>query len=94
VVAEATKFKGLVCGQTVAVRDMAMIQDSRAQVAAGGFGDIWKGLVYGQTVAAVKVAVKVMPIFQHSDVEASDLRTRGSWIALKVFLFTSKPSLY
>jgi hypothetical protein len=34
-------------------------------VAAGGFGDIWKGLVCGQTVA-----VKMMRIFQDSPVKA------------------------
>ncbi|KAJ7267300.1 kinase-like domain-containing protein, partial [Mycena rebaudengoi] len=34
------------------------------QVAAGGFGDIWKGLVRGQ-----HVSVKVMRIFQQDDIE-------------------------
>ncbi|KAJ7267291.1 kinase-like domain-containing protein [Mycena rebaudengoi] len=34
------------------------------QVAAGGFGDIWKGLVQGQ-----HVSVKVMRIFQQDDIE-------------------------
>ncbi|KAJ7489303.1 kinase-like domain-containing protein [Mycena latifolia] len=35
------------------------------QVAAGGFGDIWRGLVRGQSVS-----VKIMRLFQESDVEA------------------------
>jgi serine/threonine protein kinase len=34
------------------------------QVAAGGFGDIWKGLVRGQ-----HVSVKVMRIFQQDNIE-------------------------
>ncbi|KAJ7604656.1 kinase-like domain-containing protein [Roridomyces roridus] len=36
------------------------------QVAAGGFGDVWKGVVRGQTVC-----VKVMRLFQESDVRAT-----------------------
>ncbi|KAJ7829156.1 hypothetical protein B0H14DRAFT_2810462, partial [Mycena olivaceomarginata] len=36
------------------------------QVAAGGFGDIWKGLVCGQTVS-----VKIMRIFRDSHVEGA-----------------------
>ncbi|KAJ7502578.1 kinase-like domain-containing protein, partial [Mycena galericulata] len=35
------------------------------QVAAGSFGDVWKGLVHGETVS-----VKVMRVFQEADVEA------------------------
>ncbi|KAJ7089946.1 kinase-like domain-containing protein, partial [Mycena epipterygia] len=34
-------------------------------VAAGGFGDVWKGLIRGETVC-----VKVMRIYQEADVEA------------------------
>ncbi|KAJ7139275.1 kinase-like domain-containing protein [Mycena epipterygia] len=37
------------------------------QVAGGGFGDIWKGLIGGQTVA-----VKSMRIFQNVDVKAAE----------------------
>jgi hypothetical protein len=55
------------------------LQKIGQQVAAGGFGDIWKGLVCGQTVS-----VKIMRIFQHSHVEG----------ALKVFLFTPKHFSY
>ncbi|KAF8198805.1 kinase-like domain-containing protein, partial [Mycena galopus ATCC 62051] len=35
------------------------------QIAAGGFGDIWKGLVRGQSVC-----VKVMRLFQNADIQA------------------------
>jgi hypothetical protein len=44
---------------------LSELQKVGHQVAAGGFGDIWKGLVGGQSVC-----VKVMRIFQESDVEA------------------------
>ncbi|KAJ7235050.1 kinase-like domain-containing protein, partial [Mycena rebaudengoi] len=40
------------------------LQKVGKQVAAGGFGDIWKGLVRGQ-----HVSVKVMRIFQQDDIE-------------------------
>ncbi|KAJ7719093.1 kinase-like domain-containing protein [Mycena maculata] len=36
------------------------------QVAAGSFGDIWKGLVRGQSVS-----VKIMRVFQETDVQAT-----------------------
>ncbi|KAJ6617375.1 hypothetical protein B0H10DRAFT_2384659 [Mycena sp. CBHHK59/15] len=42
------------------------LETSGHQVAAGGSGDIWKGLVRGQSVS-----VKVMRIFQKADVEAA-----------------------
>ncbi|KAJ7810758.1 kinase-like domain-containing protein [Mycena olivaceomarginata] len=42
------------------------LQKIGQQVAAGGFGDIWKGLVCGQTVS-----VKIMRIFQDSHVEGA-----------------------
>ena len=35
------------------------------QVAAGGFGDLWKGLVH-----QVNVSVKIMRVFEDSDVQA------------------------
>jgi hypothetical protein len=35
------------------------------QVAAGGFGDLWKGLVCG-----VSVSVKIMRVFEDSDVQS------------------------
>jgi hypothetical protein len=35
------------------------------QVAAGGFGDLWKGLV-----CEVSVSVKIMRVFEDSDVQA------------------------
>ncbi|KAJ7875985.1 kinase-like domain-containing protein [Mycena leptocephala] len=41
------------------------LQTVGQQVAGGGFGDIWKGLVRGQTVC-----VKIMRIFQNDDVQA------------------------
>ncbi|KAJ7829109.1 kinase-like domain-containing protein [Mycena leptocephala] len=41
------------------------LQKVGQQVAAGGFGDIWKGLVRGQSVC-----VKVMRIFREDDVRA------------------------
>ncbi|KAJ7088668.1 kinase-like domain-containing protein [Mycena epipterygia] len=41
------------------------LQKVGQQVAAGGFGDIWKGLVRGQSVS-----VKIMRLFQDADVEA------------------------
>ncbi|KAJ7235054.1 kinase-like domain-containing protein [Mycena rebaudengoi] len=40
------------------------LQKVGKQVAAGGFGDIWKGLIRGQ-----HVSVKVMRIFQQEDIE-------------------------
>ncbi|KAJ6551307.1 kinase-like domain-containing protein [Mycena capillaripes] len=40
------------------------LQKIGKQVAAGGFGDVWKGLVCGQNVS-----VKIMRIFEDSDVE-------------------------
>ncbi|KAF7333349.1 Protein kinase domain-containing protein [Mycena venus] len=40
------------------------LQKIGQQVAGGGFGDIWKGLVRGQTVS-----VKIMRIFQPDDVQ-------------------------
>ncbi|KAJ7878760.1 kinase-like domain-containing protein [Mycena olivaceomarginata] len=42
------------------------LQKAGQQVAAGGFGDIWKGSVRGQTVS-----VKVMRIFQESHVQGA-----------------------
>ncbi|KAJ7041077.1 hypothetical protein C8F04DRAFT_947734, partial [Mycena alexandri] len=36
------------------------------QVAGGGFGDIWKGLVRGQSVS-----VKIVRLFQNSDIKAA-----------------------
>jgi hypothetical protein len=45
------------------------LQKGGQQVAAGGFGDIWKGSVRGQIVA-----VKVMRFFGGSDVEAAKLK--------------------
>ncbi|KAF7343343.1 Protein kinase domain-containing protein [Mycena venus] len=44
---------------------LSELQKVGYQVAAGGFGDIWKGQVSGQTVS-----VKIMRIFQDSHVEA------------------------
>ncbi|KAJ7904821.1 kinase-like domain-containing protein [Mycena leptocephala] len=44
---------------------LSTLQKVGQQVAAGGFGDIWKGRVHEQSVA-----VKIMRIFQDSDVEA------------------------
>ncbi|KAJ7040995.1 kinase-like domain-containing protein [Mycena alexandri] len=41
------------------------LQKIGQQVAGGGFGDIWKGLVSGQTVS-----VKIMRVFQEEDVAA------------------------
>ncbi|KAJ7113503.1 kinase-like domain-containing protein, partial [Mycena epipterygia] len=41
------------------------LQKLGEQVAAGGFGDIWKGLFHGQTVS-----VKIMRLFEDSDVAA------------------------
>ncbi|KAJ7113510.1 kinase-like domain-containing protein [Mycena epipterygia] len=41
------------------------LQKVGQQVAAGGFGDIWKGLLRGQNVS-----VKVMRLFEDSDVQA------------------------
>ncbi|KAJ7019357.1 kinase-like domain-containing protein [Mycena alexandri] len=41
------------------------LQKVGQQVAAGGFGDIWKGVVYGQSVC-----VKAMRVFQEADVQA------------------------
>ncbi|KAJ7113438.1 kinase-like domain-containing protein [Mycena epipterygia] len=41
------------------------VQKVGQQVAAGGFGDIWKGLLRGQSVS-----VKVMRLFEDSDVTA------------------------
>jgi hypothetical protein len=41
------------------------LQKVGQQVAAGGFGDIWKGVVYGQSVC-----VKAMRLFQAADVQA------------------------
>jgi hypothetical protein len=35
------------------------------QVAAGGFGDIWKGLVGGRSVC-----VKIMRLFREADIQA------------------------
>ncbi|KAJ6598357.1 kinase-like domain-containing protein [Mycena vulgaris] len=40
------------------------LQKVGKQVAAGGFGDIWKGLIRGQSVS-----VKIMRLFQDADVE-------------------------
>ncbi|KAJ7235046.1 kinase-like domain-containing protein [Mycena rebaudengoi] len=42
------------------------LQKVGKQVAAGGFGDIWKGLVRGQ-----HVSVKVMRLFQQDDIEVA-----------------------
>jgi hypothetical protein len=39
--------------------------DGPHQVAAGGFADVWRGLIRGETVC-----VKVMRIYQEADVEA------------------------
>ncbi|KAJ7815920.1 kinase-like domain-containing protein [Mycena leptocephala] len=39
--------------------------DGPHQVAAGGFADVWKGLIRGETVC-----VKVMRVYQEADVEA------------------------
>ncbi|KAJ7666759.1 kinase-like domain-containing protein [Mycena polygramma] len=41
------------------------LQKVGQQIAAGGFGDIWKGLVRGQGVC-----VKIMRVFQDADIEA------------------------
>ncbi|KAJ7666763.1 kinase-like domain-containing protein [Mycena polygramma] len=41
------------------------LQKVGQQIAAGGFGDIWKGLVRGQNVC-----VKIMRVFQDADIEA------------------------
>lgn len=41
------------------------LQKVGEQVAAGGFGDVWKGLVGGRSVC-----VKIMRIFRDADVEA------------------------
>ncbi|KAJ7485303.1 kinase-like domain-containing protein, partial [Mycena latifolia] len=42
------------------------LQKVGQQVTAGGFGDIWKGLVRGQSVS-----VKIMRLFQDEDIEAA-----------------------
>ncbi|KAJ7176726.1 hypothetical protein C8R46DRAFT_889958, partial [Mycena filopes] len=41
------------------------LQKVGRQVAAGGFGDIWKGLVRGQSVC-----VKIVRLFEESDIQA------------------------
>ncbi|KAJ7289148.1 kinase-like domain-containing protein, partial [Mycena rebaudengoi] len=41
------------------------LQKDSQQVTGGAFGDIWKGLVHGQCVS-----IKIMRVFQDSDVEA------------------------
>jgi hypothetical protein len=50
------------------------------QIAAGGFGDIWKGLVRGQSVC-----VKVMRLFQNADIQAV-LKVPFSTLVYNVFL--------
>ncbi|KAJ7113534.1 hypothetical protein C8R44DRAFT_984739 [Mycena epipterygia] len=56
----------LACSRTEAQELLDLLQDKVGeQVAAGGFGDIWKGSFRGQNVS-----VKVMRLFEDSDVEA------------------------
>jgi len=54
------------------------LQKLGEQVAAGGFGDIWKGLFHGQNIS-----VKVMRLFEESDVKTV-LKVRS----LHVFIYS------